>query len=237
MEKKLSVRLSAIAAHIPAGSRVADIGTDHGLLPVNLVRSGLAAHVIATDLRADPLAKARRAVREAGLEDQIELRLGSGLSVIVPGEADCIVVAGMGGETIANLLADAPWCRETGCLLLLQPMTKAEQLRRTLARLGLAVEAESLVRENGTVYCVLAARGTDAPCALSPAEQYLSRPLLDSDDPLMPEYLDRQIRRLEKALEGARRSGKACDIPRVREFEEDLSALRRERELLNHDRT
>ncbi len=237
MEKKLSVRLSAIASYIPAGSRVADIGTDHGLLPVYLMQTGSAAHVIGTDLRADPLAKARRAVKEAGLEYKIELRLGSGLSVIAPGEADCIVMAGMGGETIANLLAAAPWCRETGCLLLLQPMTKAEQLRRTLAQLRLAVEAESLVRENGVLYCILAARGTDAPCTLSPAERYLSRPLLDSDDPLMPEYLDRQILRLEKALEGARRSGKDCDVPRVREFENDLSALRRERELLNHDCT
>lgn len=232
MEKKLSARLSVIAELIPAGSLAADVGTDHALLPIHLIRSGRTARVIASDNKAAPLEKARRAVQAAGLSQQIDLRLGDGLSVLAPEEADCIVLAGMGGETIADILAAAPWCADGTHRLLLQPMSKAELLRGALARLGLAAEKECLVRDGGSLYCVLAVRGCGGPYDLAPVEQYLSPALAASGDPLLAEYLEKLLRRLERARVGAARSGRESDRERARELTEVLTALYQRREML-----
>ena len=124
----LQPRLRAIADLVPAGSRLADIGTDHGYIPIDLLLDGRISAAIATDIGALPLDHARRTARCCGLTEGIDFRLGDGLAPLAPGEADVIVIAGMGGDSVAAILSAAPWARE-GPLLLLQPMSKAEVLR------------------------------------------------------------------------------------------------------------
>ena len=133
---KLDQRLSAVAALVRLGSRLADIGTDHAYLPVWLVQNGVCPAAIAADLRPGPLEAARRHVAAAGLEDRISLRLGDGLAPVFPGEADDIVIAGMGGETIAAILAAADWLADARLRLVLQPMSRAEETRRWLLKNG-----------------------------------------------------------------------------------------------------
>lgn len=162
----LTARLAAIAGRIPPGATVADIGTDHGLLPIALVTSGRCEHAIACDIREKPLAAARRNVAAAGLTENIELRLGDGLAALKAEEADCIVIAGMGGDVIAGILARAPWVQDRRYRLLLQPMTSAEVLRRYLCEAGFQIESESAVFDRGRYYTVLSAifAGNAAPC-------------------------------------------------------------------------
>lgn len=159
----LDKRLQTVAALVRPGSRMADIGTDHGYLPVYLVREGICPRAIAADLRPDPLEAARRHVTAAGLTEKIALRLGDGLAPIAPDEVDDVVIAGMGGETIAGILAAADWVQDPRLRLVLQPMTRAEELRRYLLYHGFSIEAERLVQDGRHLYPVLAAVFTAAP--------------------------------------------------------------------------
>lgn len=159
----LDKRLSAVAALVRQGSRLADIGTDHAYLPVYLVQSGVCPSAIASDIGEGPLEAARRTVTENGLTREIALRLGDGLSTVSAEEIDDIAIAGMGGETIAAILEAAPWVQNEGVRLILQPMTRAEDLRRWLLSHGFTVSEEHLIRDKHHLYPVLAAEYTAAP--------------------------------------------------------------------------
>ncbi len=158
----LDKRLRMVASLVRAGSRVADIGTDHAYLPVYLVQAGVVPSGIAADIGEGPLDAAHHTVIAAGLGDSISLRLGDGLAPITADEVDDIVIAGMGGETIAAILAAAAWVKDARYRLVLQPMTRAEDLRRWLLYNGFTVIAERLVRDKHHLYPVMAACYTAA---------------------------------------------------------------------------
>lgn len=160
---RLDERLATVASMVRRGSRVADIGTDHAYLPTYLVESGICPGGIAADIRQGPLDAACRTVTEAGLTDAIAVRLGDGLAPIEFGEADDIVIAGMGGETIAEILSAAAWVRDSRLQFVLQPMTRAEELRRWLLTNGFTITAERLVRDGHHLYPVMTAAFTGAP--------------------------------------------------------------------------
>ena len=122
---QLQPRLQLLADLVPQDARFADIGTDHGYLPVWLLQQGRIVSAIAADIGEEPLQHARRTAEEYGI-GKIEFRLCDGLKGIQPQEADTIVIAGMGGETMIHILSAAPWTKVPGAVtLLLQPMTKA----------------------------------------------------------------------------------------------------------------
>ena len=117
---ELSPRLALLAGWVPAGTSLADVGTDHGYLPVWLRLHGRVRSAIASDLRKGPLALAKETCRTYGT-DGIDYRLCNGLADIRPEEAETIVIAGMGGENIASILAEAPWTADGRHTLLLAP--------------------------------------------------------------------------------------------------------------------
>lgn len=200
---ELGPRLRAIADLVPPDCRcLADIGTDHGYVPAALLLAGRVGRAVAADVGALPLDHARRTAARCGVEDRMDLRLGDGLSVLSPGEADVIVIAGMGGDTIAGILAAAPWSRD-GPLLLLQPMSRAYELRRWLPEQGYAVRAETLVQDKGVLYPILsAAGGTMAPAS----EAQAWGGFLLEGDPLWGRYLSDRILRLRRAAAGLERA-------------------------------
>lgn len=203
---KLPPRLSLIASLVPAGAHVADVGTDHGLLPVWLLENGVALSAVATDIRPGPLSRAENLRRERELK-AMRCVLCDGLEGVAPGEADTVIIAGMGGENIAGILQRAPWCAGN-TLLLLQPMSRPEELRRSLMDLGIAIEKERLVRDSGRIYPVIQARG-GAVTRLSPAEEYTGRYMLVSGEELFLPMLDGLEKKLEAAIRGLERTEKA----------------------------
>ncbi len=158
----LDTRLQAVAAQIRRGSRMADIGTDHAYLPVHLVSEGICPSAIASDLREGPLASAARTVSAAGLGGCISLRLADGLAAISPDEADDVAIAGMGGETIITILQAASCWHTPHHRFVLQPMTRAEDLRAWLLHHGFTIEQERLVIDGRHLYPVMTAVYTDA---------------------------------------------------------------------------
>ena len=153
---RLDDRLAAAFAYVRPGHAAADIGCDHGKLTAALAGSGRCPLVLACDLRPDPLEKARRLCAPYG--EKVQCRLGNGLSVVAPGEVEDIIIAGMGAETIIEILEAAPWVRNTRYNLVLVPATKHSILRRWLARSGFALVGETLCQAAGRWYAVMNAR-------------------------------------------------------------------------------
>lgn len=157
----LDARLTAAAEFVRPGSIAADIGCDHGKLSAWLAGSGRCPLVFACDLRPDPLSKARRACAPYG--DKVQFRLGSGLEVLRPGEVTDIVIAGMGAQTIMEILEAAPWVFDPAYNLVLVPATKHSLLRRWLAVKGFTLQGETLAHAAGRWYAVMNARYTGNP--------------------------------------------------------------------------
>lgn len=201
----LGPRLALIASFVPPGARVADIGTDHALLPIHLLRKGLSPRVIAVEKAAGPLRAAQRAVARAGLGSICDLRAGDGLKPLKPGEADVAVMAGMGGQTITAVLDAAPTgVLETINRLILQPMNRASALRRWLYEHGWQLVDEELVEESGRLYEILVA---ERGAARLPEEALLDvGPLLWSKKhPLLRRHLAGLIDNYTKIWEGLKR--------------------------------
>lgn len=172
----LTPRLQAIADRVPQGARLADIGTDHGHLPLWLLTQNRLTCAIASDLREGPLDHARDNARFHGLTDRVSFRLASGLEGIASDECDTISIAGMGGETIAAILEAAPWTADGKHTLLLQPMTMLPQLRQWLWAHGYCIQEETVCQEGHRYYLIWTVRGgaerQDKPleaCVLSDA--------------------------------------------------------------------
>ncbi|WP_123928877.1 tRNA (adenine(22)-N(1))-methyltransferase [Thermodesulfitimonas autotrophica] len=222
---KLSPRLQAVADLVPPSRCVADIGTDHALLPLYLVEQGIVARVIAVEKEAGPAIVARRTVAARGLMDRIEVRVGDGLAPLRPGEAEIIVLAGLGGEKIATILAHGIETARTARQLVLQPMNRAAILRRWLAENAWRIAAETLVAEKKWLYQIItAAPGKEGQ--LSWLEAELGPCLLASHHPLLPELIRRLIIRYEQELAGlAQASGEQITARRA-ELRYRLSQLR-----------
>ena len=220
-ELHLQPRLQCIADCVPHGARLADVGTDHGYLPAALLQNGRIERAIASDINAAPLEHAKATAAECGVTERMDFRLCAGLDAIAPDEADTVVVAGMGGETIIAILQAAAW-DWSGKTLLLQPMTKAELLRRWLTERGFCIVFERLVRDKGTIYAVIMAEaGQSAP--LTNAEAWCGVGLLR--DPLYGEYAADRIKKLERAAAGLRQA-KDLDSNQIEALEADAAELR-----------
>lgn len=216
---ELTPRLRAIAEQVPQGARLADIGTDHGYLPVWLLLAGQIDRAIAADLREGPLKRARETAARFGMGERVDFRLCDGLSGIRPEEVDAAAIAGMGGETIASILEAAPWTKE-GTLLLLQPMTGFAELRRWLQENGYRILKECLACEGKRLYSIWLVMGGEMP-PLTPAEQWAGR---QSGDPLRREYLAMIRGKVEKSLAG-QQAARAPDQAAIEELEVVLSGL------------
>lgn len=226
---ELSPRLRLLAGWVRPGARIADVGTDHAYLPVWLTLQGRVASAIASDLREGPLARARETGKAFGAAG-IDFRLCDGLSGIRPEEADTIVIAGMGGENIAAILSAAPWTADGAHTLLLQPQTRAEDLRRFLSEHGCRIVREALVRDRGILYpCIEAEAGREA---LTLGQIYGGAKLLH--DPLGEQYIIAKIIRLQSAVAGLNRAGGPENQKKADGLREILTALLSMREEWRH---
>ncbi|MDF0732928.1 tRNA (adenine(22)-N(1))-methyltransferase TrmK [Pseudomonas entomophila] len=157
-EQTLSRRLERVAAQVPAGARLADIGSDHGYLPVALMLRGAIEAAVAGEAAQTPFASARRNVRRNGLEERISVRLADGLEAIAPGDRiDAITLCGMGGETIRDILEAGRQRLNGQERLILNPNGGERELRQWLMGNGYRIVHEELLRENRFDYEIIVA--------------------------------------------------------------------------------
>lgn len=197
----LSPRLLACANYLRRGEILADIGTDHAHLPIFAVQAGICPRAFASDLREGPLRRARENVAAHGLEGSIALTLCDGIAPEVKSAAGDLVIAGMGGEAIAAILARAmPFRPEQQ--LILQPQTKAERLRAFLGESGFAIAEEAACEGAGKVYAVMSAYFTGKRAALDPVFCAVGR--IRADAPAGRMYIEKVLARARKKLGGLR---------------------------------
>ncbi len=201
MKLPISKRLLCCASMVQPSSRVADIGTDHGYLGIYLLQTGAARHVIACDLRKDPLENARRNAKLFGVDGKMELRLSDGLEKILPDEVDTVVMAGMGGDLIQKILSQCLWRRREGLQFILQPQSAGNVLRRWLCEDGFEIQREEPVQDGHFLYTVMDIRQGE-PAPLTPGTEYASPALLASGSPLVGNYLARVENALQETVRG-----------------------------------
>ncbi|MBS5151424.1 MAG: class I SAM-dependent methyltransferase [Butyricicoccus pullicaecorum] len=213
----LTPRLQAIADRVPKGAGFADIGTDHGHLPLWLLHTGVLQTAIACDLREGPLEHARENARFHGLSERVSFRLAAGLDAVRAEECDTISIAGMGGETIAGILQAAPWTAKGAHKLLLQPMTMLPQLRQWLWAHGYQILEETVCREGKRFYILLTVQGGGALQEKPLSACYFSQELLHAEG--ASDYLQALLRREIYALRGMQTGAKTAAAA-IREQEE-----------------
>ena len=152
---ELSKRLNAVAAMVTPGNIVCDVGCDHGYVSIFLVEAGRSPKVFACDVNKGPLERAKEHVREAGLQDYIELRISDGLINMPEGKADTLICAGMGGRLVVKILSES--IKKVRLLkeLILQPQSEIWLVREYLRNQGFIIDCEDMVFEDGKYYPVI----------------------------------------------------------------------------------
>lgn len=194
------MRLERVAAQVPAGARLADIGSDHGYLPVALLRRGVIDAAVAGEVAPTPFHAALRSVRDSGLEQRISVRLANGLAAIEPADGiTAISLCGMGGETIRDIL-DRGQARLSGQeRLILQPNGGEQPLRQWLMDHGYRIVAEEVLHENRFDYEIIVAEPT-GPVSYSAEELYFGPLQLQARSPAFLLKWQRRLRQKHKTL-------------------------------------
>ncbi|MCY9509189.1 class I SAM-dependent methyltransferase [Paenibacillus larvae] len=249
---KLSNRLRMIADRVPVGSKLADIGSDHALLPAYLVKQGITPFAVAGEVNQGPREAAENQVKEAGLSSQIEVRLGDGLEVLSPGEVDTVTIAGMGGSLIVSILDAGKEKLLNVSTLVLQPNVAEDKVRAWLDAGGWFLAEETILKEDGKIYEILMARQPQAWD--HPENLYKSRRLktdlvlnkpellclgpyfVENPSPVWFEKWTKEISKLEKIagqvnqsdLEAARQKQQAM-VKKIAKLKEVLACLQKDR--------
>ncbi|KXG75895.1 tRNA (adenine(22)-N(1))-methyltransferase [Thermotalea metallivorans] len=196
---KLTPRLLAIAQLVPQGATVADIGTDHGYIPVYLIKNGIARKVIATDVNKGPLGSAQKNITMHYMENHIETRLGNGLAVFQPGEVDTVIIAGMGGLLIRDILTADQKIAATVETFILQPMVAQEELRRWLLSNQWKIVDEKLVKEDHRIYEIMVVK-KGFQFVSDEIYYEIGEKLIENQDPLLLEFIEKHLRKYKEII-------------------------------------
>lgn len=230
----LSRRMAAVADLVPEGMRACDVGCDHGFVAIYLAEKKICPGVIAMDVNKGPLLRAEEHIRRAGLSAYIETRLSDGLEKLKPGEADCMIAAGMGGRLTVKILSDYPEKRKSLRVLVLQPQSETAFVRRFLRENGFVIRKEDMVFEDGKFYPMMAAEAAHSTggragvpekgraAYLRSLEDKFGPCLLREGHPVLFQYLDwwegQQKKILNQVLTyGERRGQVEAELERIRD--------------------
>ncbi|WP_343208269.1 class I SAM-dependent methyltransferase [Anaerolentibacter hominis] len=197
---RLSKRMQTVADMVQKTRTVADIGCDHAYVSIYLIQRRLAQHVIAMDINQGPLAIARENIRQAGMEGQIATRLSDGTEKLLPGEADTLVIAGMGGDLIIRILDASPEVTKACRQLILQPQSEIVRVRAYLRKMGFEIVKEDMILDEGKYYVVLRCE-QGMPGEGNPVADRYGKELLLRRHPVMGAYLRKQLKKYEAILE------------------------------------
>lgn len=201
----LDERMERIAGCVPEGSILADIGTDHGKLPVYLAQVGKIKKAVAADINKMPLQKAVNNIKKYGLEDVIDTYLTDGLKGIEAFSPDCVVIAGMGGELIEQILEEGTIKKEN-VRFILQPMTKEDSLRKYLCSHGYTITDEHIVKE-GKLYQIICAEFKGLNTTMTEAEYLLGKINVEKNEDILGELIEKVTDRISVKLKGKLQAG------------------------------
>lgn len=223
---QLSKRLSAVAQLVTITGILADVGTDHGYIPVYLTGKEQIKKAIAMDVNQGPLERAQEHIRQYGLENRIETRLSDGLQALKTKEVEGIVIAGMGGNLMKRILMQGEQVAHTAKELILQPQSEVMEFRKFLWESGYTIVAEDMVLEDGKYYPMMRVVYENAQKEIPDvlALKYGEK-LLEQKHPVLKQYLLWQKMQKEKILGNLQKNAKKDVSSRKEEIEEELSYI------------
>ncbi len=224
---KLTKRLEKIASLVSEDITLADVGTDHGYIPVFLLENKIVKRAILSDINKGPLNNAREEIEKRKLEEFTELRLGGGVSILQANEVDEIIIAGMGGILISEIIRDGFEVCKAADKLILQPMQAPEELRKYLYENNFEIIDEHIVNEDFRIYEIIEARYSDKTID-DVDEIYYEFPkkLVERKDPLMKELIIKKINQCQSILEKIGNAQGEAIESRRNEVSERIDALK-----------
>lgn len=204
---KLNERLLTAVQFVREGSRLADIGTDHGYLPIFLILEGRIPFAIAADINRGPLDKADENIYKYALDGKIKTVLCDGLRSIDKDEVDDVAIFGMGGELIVKILDEAPWLKDAAKRLILQPMTHPEKLRKYLADNGYRIIGEALSSDKGKIYQTICAEYDGIIRKFDDITLLYGEYILKNGGELLSVQMEIDSKKLSRKIEGKRAGG------------------------------
>ena len=225
---RLSERLQHIAEQVSDGQMLADVGCDHGYLPIYLVQKSCMQRAIAMDINEGPLQRAKEHIEREALGAYIQTRQSDGLEKLIPGEADAVIIAGMGGNLTIDILTRGEAIVRTLDQLILEPQSELAAVRAYLRENDYFIEAEDLVLEDGKYYPILRVlpkRSSDVPAFLRESDLPIAvldaygHRLLEAHHPVLRMYLDKERRQCDQIMAGLPAEGAASERIALRRAE------------------
>lgn len=222
----MNLRLNTLAKMVDPGSRVADIGTDHAYLPIELVKNGKIDYAIASDVAEGPLENAKNDIAAAGLTEQIETRLGSGLETVTHADQiDTVVIAGMGGKLMTDIL-DRAWSKDAQFkTLVLEPNIGEAGVRNWLMMHNYKIISEKLIAEAGHTYELIKASLTEEKHEMTEKEIFFGPFIVREKNPVFYQKWQGQLAYNEKLLKNLNKA-RNKDEDRINEVEHNIQLIK-----------
>jgi predicted SAM-dependent methyltransferase len=196
----LSYRLQCVAKCVEKSNLVADIGTDHGYIPIWLIKNNFCNKAIAADISKGSCDKAAKNINFNNLSDKIDVRCGNGLSVINNNceVVDCVVISGMGGLLMVDILKNFSGLDNTKQLVL-QPQKDLHKVREFVVNYGFTIKYETMIKDNNKFYTIISAiKGKQEN--LSKSELYFGKQIIKEKSPILKEYIAIEMNKLFNAI-------------------------------------
>lgn len=222
---ELSIRLQAVADLVSEGLVIADVGTDHGYIPIYLVETKKFKQAIAMDVNKGPLLRAKEHIEAAGYTEQIECRLSDGVSALKPGECDAVVIAGMGGALAIRILEEGKEVFQTLREFVLQPQSELQKVREYLCRNAYCIVEENMVLDDGKFYPMFRVVNQTAP-VYNAVELRYGKLLLEEKNAVLEKFLRKEQTVKEQILEQLKQSFGEHIETRRKEIEEELEGIK-----------
>lgn len=225
MTVKLGDRLLKAAGYVPKGVKIADIGTDHAYLPIYLIKKGICPEAIATEVKLGPYLRAIQNLRREQMEQFVEMRYGPGLSPLCPGEVQVAIIAGMGGEVMADIIHDCRNVAQSVNMLILQPMTRLKHLRAKLYEMGFQIIDEDVVQEGNRFYEIIIAKAGDVS-APDLSDIILGPVLRKKNEDIIFRYFAFRGEKLERMIRQMEGQSKLAAPEVLKQYVEELEIVR-----------
>lgn len=231
---EISKRLKMIASFVPAGSVLADVGTDHAYLPIYLVQNMSVNRVIAMDVKRGPLKKAARNISEAKAEDSIELRLSDGLSALMPDEADAVAISGMGGRLMERILSEGADKISSRTKLIFSPQSEIMHFRKYLLENGFITDNEQMLEEDGKYYVIIvchkaasneAFENVSSEETVNHAQLKYGKILIDSRNSVLAEFVKSELKTYEELKNKLKQSSSVNAKQRILQIDKEIQAI------------
>ena len=221
---QLSERLQAVVELVTKGKSVADVGCDHAYISIYMIEQGIAEHVIAMDVNRGPLQRAKENIQKYAMQDKIETRLSDGIKELKKREVHTVLIAGMGGPLMQQILLGNPSVLEDVEELILQPQSEIADVRRFLEQISFQIEKENMVFEDGKYYVMMRARRSSQVEPMKKEIQYrYGQYLIEHKNPILSQYLHKECRQLEQIQDKLKYQDSEKGKQKIKELQKDIT--------------